>query len=86
MTIVVILDPNHKSHQLQKSYLSLVEHHDAVTVEHSLQPVGDGQRGAVLKGRADGLLNQGVCLSVHSGSGLIQDQNLREGIGCRTHR
>lgn len=34
------------------------------------------QDGAVLKLRADGGLDQVVCLHVHSCSGLIQDQDL----------
>lgn len=57
-------------------YLSLIEHHDSVTVQHSVQPVCDGQRGAIQESTADRLLDQRVCLRVHSGSRLIQDQHL----------
>lgn len=57
-------------------YLSLVEHHDAVGGQHGVETVGDGQRGAVLKRRPDGLLDQSVRLRVHGGRCFVQDQNL----------
>lgn len=58
-------------------YLSLVEHHNAVTVEYGVQPVGYGQGGAVLKGIADCLLDQRIRLCVHCCRCLVQDQDLR---------
>ena len=36
----------------------------------------DGEDGAVSKLCADGLLNEVIGLEVHSGSGLVQDQDL----------
>lgn len=58
-------------------YLSLVEHHDAVGGEDSVETVSDGQGGAVLTGAPDGLLDESIRLSIHGCCGLIQDQDLR---------
>ena len=45
-------------------------------VHDGVEPVGDGQDGAVLKLGADGGLDQVVRLHVYSSRGLIQDQDL----------
>lgn len=42
-----------------------------------MEAVGDGQGGAVLKRRSDGLLDQSIRLRVHGCCRLVQDQNLR---------
>lgn len=58
-------------------YLSLVQYHDPIRGQDSVEAMGDGQGGAVLERRPDGLLDQGVHLSIHGCCGLVQDQHLR---------
>lgn len=66
----------HHHHHPHHRYLSLVEHHDAVCGEDSVEPVSDDQGGAVLKRTPDSLLDQSVRLCVHGCSGLVKDQDL----------
>lgn len=63
-------------------YLSTVHDKDAVTLQHSVDAVGDGQHGAVMEGFSYGVLDQGVCLGVNGGRGLIQKDDLGGQSAC----
>lgn len=58
------------------SYLATVHDEDAVRVHHSVDPVGDGEHGAVPKGLLDGGLDQSVRLGIDGRRRLIQEYNL----------
>lgn len=58
------------------SYLATVHDEDAVCVHHSVDPVGDGEHGAVPKGPLDGGLDQSVRLGIDGCCRLIQEYNL----------
>lgn len=58
------------------SYLATVHDEDAVCVHYSVDPVGDGEHGAVPKGLLDGGLDQSVRLGVDGCCRLIQEYNL----------
>lgn len=58
------------------SYLATVHDEDAVCVHHSVDPVGDGEHGAVPKGLLDGGLDQSIRLSIDGRRRLIQEYNL----------
>lgn len=58
------------------SYLATVHDEDAVCVHHSVDPVGDGEHGAVLKGLLDGGLDQSIRLGIDGRRRLIQEYNL----------
>lgn len=51
--------------------ISLVQHHDAVTVDDRVQAMGDGQHGAVLEADAHQSLNQLVRLIVNTCRGFV---------------
>lgn len=46
-------------------------------VHDGVEPVGNGEHGAVVKLRPDGGLNEVVRLQVHGRCGLVQHQDLR---------
>lgn len=50
--------------------------HSLVAVHDGVQPVGDGDGGAVGELLLDGYLDEVVCLEIYCSSGLIHDQNL----------
>ena len=61
---------------VQKTHLSLVQHHDPVTAHHCIEAMGDDQRGAAAERLMDGVLNQPVCLCVNGCHRLVQQQVL----------
>ena len=48
---------------------------DPVAVHDGVEPVGDGEDGAVEEPLTDGLLDQSVSLGVDVGRGLVQDED-----------
>ena len=50
--------------------------HMPVTVHDGVEPMGDGQDGAVRELLADRLLDQLVSFQIHRSRGLVQHQNL----------
>lgn len=61
------------------SYLAAVHDKDAVCVDHGVDPVGDGEHGAVPEGLLDGGLDQSVRLGIDGRRGLVQEDNLSTG-------
>lgn len=57
-------------------YLSIAHDQNAICVQHSVDPVGDGEHGAVLESLFDGALDQSVCLWVNGCCCLIQQNDL----------
>jgi hypothetical protein len=57
--------------------LARVQHQDAVAVHDGVQPVRDGEHGAVAERGADGALDERVGCIVHVGGGLVQHQDLQ---------
>ena len=49
-----------------------VQHHDLVRVHDGVDPVGDGEDGALPELLPDGGLDEAVRLKVHGGGGLVQ--------------
>ncbi len=57
-------------------HLSILEDHDAIALQHRVQPVRDGQHGAIVEGLAQRCLNQAVRLGVDGRRRLVQQQDL----------
>lgn len=58
------------------SHLATVHDEDSIRVRHSVDPVGDGEHGAVPEGLLDGVLDQSVRLRVDGRCRLVQENNL----------
>ena len=56
--------------------VALVQHHHPVAVHDGVEPVGDGDDGALRELLPDGGLHQVVSLQVHGRGGLVQDEDL----------
>lgn len=54
-----------------KTHPARVQDHDFVIVHDGIQPMRDGEDGAVVEGGADGLLDQVVSGVVHGGGRLV---------------
>ena len=52
-----------------------VHHSDTIAIHYRVQSMCNGNDRAVCKLRADGVLNQGVCVIVDVGGGLVQDEH-----------
>ncbi len=53
-------------------------HDDPVRAEDGVDPVSDGDDGAVVEGRPQDVLNQSVGLKVDVGRGFVHTNNLNE--------
>ncbi len=56
---------------------ALIHHHDAVAGQHSGEPVGDHQRGAVAHQFLQRGLHQGLALRIERRGGLVEQQQRR---------
>lgn len=60
------------------THLAVVQDHDPAAAHHCVETVGDDEGCAAAKRRANGLLDETICLSVDGCSCLVQYKNLKQ--------
>ena len=64
---------------------AIVQHHDTIVIDDGVESVGNREHGAILKGRTNRRLNDGIGGVVHIGRRFVQNQHLRSSQQCTCH-